>query len=90
LTSDRLACPSSYLKLLDADAYHPSIDNLGLSSLSGELDLSSIIDIRQSGRSINVWTCNEKHQIRQLITAGVTGLISDFPNRVNDLLLEAV
>ncbi|MGR8981728.1 MAG: glycerophosphodiester phosphodiesterase [Gammaproteobacteria bacterium] len=89
LTGDRLAYPGSYLKLIDADAYHPSKDNLGFSSLTGELDPSSIIDVRQSGRRINVWTCNDMHEIRQLIQAGVTGLISDFPNRVNEALSEA-
>jgi glycerophosphoryl diester phosphodiesterase len=39
--------------------------------------------------SVNVWTCNDKAQMRQLIAAGVTGLISDYPNRVREVLDES-
>lgn len=87
LTSDRLADIQGYLKLLDADAYHPGADSLGVSSLAGLFDFSGIADALQSGYSINVWTCNEQKQMRQLIAGGVTGLISDFPNRVSEVLL---
>lgn len=91
ITNDRFAKPSEYLKLLGADAYHPCCygdsDSMGFGSVSQRLDLSGIHDIRQAGYGVNVWTCNNKHQMRQLIMAGVTGLISDFPNRVRDVLL---
>jgi glycerophosphoryl diester phosphodiesterase len=92
LTSDRLARPGEYLELLDADAYHPgcdgAYDSLGFGSVTGKLDPRSIVQVRASGRRVNVWTCNDKDQMRQLIAAGVTGLISDYPNRVRDVLSE--
>ena len=52
------------------------------------LNLEGITDVRKAVRYVNVWTCNNKNDMRQLIAAGVTGLISDFPNRVRDVLLE--
>lgn len=92
LTSDRLAKPGEYLQLLDADAYNPGCygdyDSMGFNSVSGELDPSGIINARAFSRGVNVWTCNDKDEMRQLIAAGVTGLISDFPNRVRDALEE--
>ncbi len=90
LTCDRLAMPGEYLKLLDADAYHPGCygdyDSMGFSSVSGQLDPHGIANARKYGYGVNVWTCNDKDQMRQLIAADVTGLISDFPNRVQDVL----
>ncbi|WAK01119.1 glycerophosphodiester phosphodiesterase [Methylobacter sp. YRD-M1] len=88
LTGDRLAKPGAYLALLDADAYHPGTDSVGLNSLARKLDPCGIIDVLASGRAVNVWTCNDKDEMRQLIAAGVTGVISDFPNRVRDVLQE--
>ena len=90
LTSDRLAQPAEYLRLLDADAYNPGCyadyDSMGFSSVAGKLDPGGIHDVRKAGRGVNVWTCNNKDEMRQLIAAGVTGLITDFANRVRDVL----
>jgi len=88
LTGDRLAKPGDYLHLLDADAYHPSCDSMGFGSLSRKLDPCGINHVRASGRAVNVWTCNDKDEMRQLVNAGVSGIISDFPNRVRDVLTE--
>ncbi|MDD5462616.1 MAG: glycerophosphodiester phosphodiesterase family protein [Methylococcales bacterium] len=92
LTGDRLPNPGEYLQSLDADAYHlgcyRDYGALGFNSLEGKQYLSEISHLRQSGYSINVWTCNNKEEMRYLIAAGVTGLISDYPNRVKDVLAE--
>jgi len=92
LTSERLARPGEYLQLLDADAYHPGcygdFDSLGFGSLAGELDLCGIASVRKSGRSVNVWTCNDPGQMRRLIAAGVSGIMTDFPNRLRDVIRE--
>jgi glycerophosphoryl diester phosphodiesterase len=89
LTSDRLAKPGDYLQLLDSDAYNPGCygdyDSMGFGSVSRKLDPRGIMNVRAAGRGVNVWTCNDKHQMRELIAAGVTGLITDFPNRVRDV-----
>ena len=88
LTDDRIDNLNEYLQLLDADAYHPNCYSESDSMGTRELNLYGITTIRESGRYVNVWTCNNKDDMRQLIAAGVTGLISDFPNRVRDVLLE--
>ena len=92
LTSDRLSNVGEYLQLLDADAYNPGCngdyDSIGFNSVSGTLDPCGIVNARAFGRGVNVWTCNNKVEMRRLIAAGVTGLISDFPNRVREVLGE--
>jgi hypothetical protein len=88
LTDDRIDNLNEYLQLLDADAYHPNCYSESDSMGTRELNLYGITTIRESGRYVNVWTCNNKDDMRQLIAAGVTGLISDFPNRVRDVLLD--
>ncbi|HRX80870.1 MAG TPA: glycerophosphodiester phosphodiesterase family protein [Pirellulaceae bacterium] len=93
LTSNRLAKPVEYLRRLDADAYHPGCyghcDSLGFSSVSGRLDARGIAELREAGYGVNVWTCNDKPQMRQLVAVGVTGLVSDYPNRVCEVLSES-
>jgi glycerophosphoryl diester phosphodiesterase len=88
LTSDRIAKPGEYLSLLGADAYHPGCydeyDSMGFGSVAGKLQAGGIEDVRRLGLGVNVWTCNDVDHMRRLIAAGVTGLISDYPNRVND------
>lgn len=89
LTSDRIENLNEYLQLLDADAYNPNCYSESDSTGTRKLNLDGITDVRKSGRYVNVWTCNDKDDMRQLIAAGVTGLISDFPNRVRDVLLKS-
>jgi len=89
LTSDRLENLTEYLQLLDADAYDPNCYSECDSNGNRKLNLYGITHIREYDRYVNVWTCNNKNDMRQLIAAGVTGLISDFPNRVRDVLLES-
>jgi len=89
LTSDRIENLNEYLQLLDADAYNPNCYSECDSMGTRKLNLDGIIHVLEGGRHVNVWTCNDKDDMRQLIAAGVTGLISDFPNRVRDVLLES-
>lgn len=90
LTGDRLANPGDYLRLLDADAYHPGChgdhDSMGFASVKGVLHTAGILNVREKGKAVNVWTCNDQEQMRQLIEAGVSGLITDYPNRLQDVL----
>ncbi len=92
LSGDRLSKVGDYLRLLDADAYNPGCtggsDSLGIGSVSGKVDPVGIKSARDAGRGVNVWTCNDPKQIRQLIAAGVTGVFTDFPNRLRDVLAE--
>jgi len=88
LTNDRLALPGEYLLRIGADALHPGTEPLGLSSLTRTLDVDAVNAVRRLDKQVNVWTCNDKDEMRQLISAGVTGLISDYPNRVQEVLDE--
>ncbi|NOT10507.1 MAG: glycerophosphodiester phosphodiesterase [Methylococcaceae bacterium] len=88
LTGDRMVNIGEYLHLLDADAHHPGLDTLGFGGIERKLDAPGIKRVRERGFGVNVWTCNDKNDMRKLITAGVTGLISDFPNRVRDVISE--
>lgn len=93
LTSDRLARPGAYCKLISADAYHPGCigesDSIGFHSVDGRLEGAAIRDALSAGRRVNVWTENDKARMRLLITAGATGVITDYPNRLRDLLAES-
>ena len=88
LSSERLAHINDYLALLDADAYHPGcdgeVDSLGFGSVRGTLDPTSRADIAElaaAGRMVFAWTCNDAHRMAALAAAGVTGIITDYPNR---------
>ena len=85
LTSDRLARPADYLQLLAADAYHPGcyddFDSLGFNSVSARLDARGIAAVRAAGRMVFAWTCNHSAQMQALAAAGVTGVMTDYPNR---------
>lgn len=66
-------------KMLKASAIHPSLgiitrDNTKLS--------------QEAGFRVNVWTVNEREDILRMIDFGVDGIISDYPNRLHNPLLE--
>ena len=66
-------------KKLKATAIHPSIgiitrDNTKLS--------------QDAGFKVNVWTVNERQDILRMLDFGVNGIISDYPNRLHNPLLE--
>ena len=89
LSSDRLADPVEYLAALDADAYHPSCDAIGAYAADGMLDYDTIQALHGVFKQINVWTCNEPQRMQQLVDAGVTGIITDYPKRLQKVLLDA-
>ena len=65
-------------KRLKASAIHPSLgiitrDNTKLS--------------QDAGFKVNVWTVNEREDIRRMIDFGVDGIISDYPNRLHNPML---
>lgn len=64
---------------LNATAIHPSLgiitrDNTKLS--------------HDAGFKVNVWTVNEREDIRRMLDFGVDGIISDYPNRLHNPMLE--
>ncbi len=93
LTSDRLAMPRRYLELLDADAFHPSCsgeqDSLGFNSAQHVLQLQSVHAVRAAGKDVNTWTCNDAARMEQLLDGGITGIFTDYPNRLAQVLAHA-
>jgi glycerophosphoryl diester phosphodiesterase len=49
-------------------------------------DVHTIESLRKAGKHINVWTCNDTAAMQKLIAAGVTGIVTDYPDRLAPLL----
>lgn len=90
LSETPLKAPVSYLRRLKATAYnlqrYQGYENNGYDSLPAKRYLAHLSKIRQAGFAVNLWTCNDYDEIRQLLAIGINGLISDYPNRVLTIL----
>jgi glycerophosphoryl diester phosphodiesterase len=86
LTSAQIKNLNKYMQLIDADAYHPNCYGESNSNGIQKLNLGGITSALEGGCYVNVWTCNDKEDIRQLLACGVSGVISDFPNRVKEVI----
>jgi glycerophosphoryl diester phosphodiesterase len=88
LSSDRLYDPVAYLRRLEADAFLPGatgmFDSLGLEC--GRLDGAAIAAVRKAGFAVVPWTVNEMKPMKRLAAAGVSGIITDYPDRANTAL----
>ncbi|HEY9053712.1 MAG TPA: glycerophosphodiester phosphodiesterase family protein [Rectinemataceae bacterium] len=69
--------PVGLMKSLGAIAFHPN---------GKYLDKATVQALRSAGFDVNVWTVNERADMERLVSWGVTGLITDFP----DLALEVL
>jgi glycerophosphoryl diester phosphodiesterase len=92
LFTDRPHDPGRYVRdLLDADAYNPGCrgdhDTVGFASTTGKLDSTCIQSARKAGLGVNVWTENDPVRMKALIDAEVTGIFTDYPNRLRDVLV---
>lgn len=93
LVAGAIGNPLEYCRALDAAAYHPGClpgyDAVGFDSVeyqsTGRLPTALFRLLRDNGIAVNVWTVNDQDQMRALIAAGVTGLFTDYPNRVKSL-----
>lgn len=65
--------PLSLMQELDAQAFHPGIKV----TYAEQVKL-----LRESGYDVNVWTVNDVADLEQLLEMGVTGIITDFPQRL--------
>ena len=77
LVDQAVADPVTLLEKLDAKAYHPSI-------LASNPD--HFLALRNAGKDINVWTVNDEAAMKHLVAMGATGIITDFPQRLNSIL----
>lgn len=72
-----IADPVGRLKELKAIALNPN---------AKYLDEATVKALRAAGYGVLVWTVNEKADMRRLLEWGVTGLITDFPDRALEVL----
>lgn len=93
LTAERLHHPRHYVQALDADAFEPACtadaDVIRRGIAPEDLDTAMIRDLTDAGVMVNVWTENTEARMRQLIDAGVTGIFTDYPNRLARACREA-
>jgi len=69
--------PARYLTGLGAQAYNPR---------RGAVRARTVRALRAAGFDVYVWTVNDVRSMRRLIDAGVTGIITDFPQVLSSLL----
>ena len=70
--------PFKLLQDTGADAINPSYESIK--------DLSIIKTLRDAGYDVYVWTVNDEETMMTLINAGVSGIITDYPQRMNEVL----
>ncbi len=71
-------------KPLEWDNFHFKTYNASAT----RLELAQIHMLREKGLEINVYTVNGEQEMRRFIAAGVTGLFTDFPQRLAAILHE--
>jgi glycerophosphoryl diester phosphodiesterase len=90
LTDPPIKAPISYLRKLKANAYNIGCfrgdDPKGYGGLHGKRYLAHLRKVSNAGFGVNIWTCNDQQEMGYLLSAGATGLISDYPNRVRDIV----
>lgn len=71
---DEMDDPLKLLQDIGADAINPSFKSIK--------DLSIIQTLREAGYDVYVWTVNDENTMMTLINAGVSGIITDYPQRL--------
>lgn len=69
--------PVSLLRRLGAAAYHPKL---------GAVGLRDIETLRNEGFEVLVWVANDEATMRSLIRSGVSGIFTDFPQLLAEVL----
>lgn len=91
LNDKPIKAPLTYLRKLQVNAYNlgcfHEFNINGFDSSSGKRYLAHLNKICHAGFGINIWTCNDPDEMEALLNGGVTGLISDYPNRVREKIL---
>jgi len=91
--ADRQTRASPWLNGLDVDDFAGSaaraIKAAGgaiWSSYHREVSVDSIKLAHELGLTVNVWTVNDRGRMRELIAMGVDGIITDYPDRLREVL----
>lgn len=80
LTSTKILDLPAYMNELGADTCNPKVTAWSPDELA---------ELRESGIHFNVWTVNEEDMVRNLIEAGVDGIITDFPQNLIAILKQS-
>lgn len=67
-----------YAEKLEADALHPFYPAI--------MDENIIKDIKKNGILINAYTVNEEADMKRLISLGIDGIITNYPDRLKKIL----
>jgi len=76
LVDEPLHNPAKYLNMIGADFYHPK---------ASAINLEIIGSLWRQGYGVNVWTVNDEKLMVELIDAAVSGIITDFPQRLKTI-----
>jgi len=76
LVDEPLDNPAKYLNMIGADFYHPKVS---------AINLEIIGSLWRQGYGVNVWTVNDEKLMVELIDAAVSGIITDFPQRLKTI-----
>jgi glycerophosphoryl diester phosphodiesterase len=90
LVTHPVADPVAYCRDLRASAYHPGCspgdDAVGFGTdefrATGRLAAEPFRSLLAAGIAVYVWTENDPTRMLQLIDAGVSGIFTDYPNRL--------
>jgi glycerophosphoryl diester phosphodiesterase len=77
LVSIGYPAPASLVERLNAQAYNPKL---------GEVTIQEISDLRQKGIDVYIWVVNEPEAMKRLIVAGASGLFTDYPQVLKEIL----
>lgn len=69
----------AFVRSFHADIIHPQL---------GAVDKKIVDTCRENGIDVNVWTVDSKHDIKRAMELGVTGIITNVPDRVLAMLRE--
>jgi glycerophosphoryl diester phosphodiesterase len=71
--------PGGLLRTLNVFAYHPHYRMINVWQIKA---------LRSKGHDVNIWTVNDETVMRKLIASGASGVITDFPQLMRELLAE--
>jgi glycerophosphoryl diester phosphodiesterase len=79
LVENPVADPVKLVGEIGAQSYHPH---------TSAIERHEIRRLRESGLHVLVWVVNQKEDMRRYLDAGVRGLFTDFPQRLDQVLRE--
>nr|WP_073247784.1 glycerophosphodiester phosphodiesterase [Caloramator proteoclasticus] len=78
LYMENLYCPEKYAKYVGVDALHPYFYSLG-KDVVGQIKKEDIM--------INTFTVNDTNYMKYLMSIGVDGIITNYPEKLNKLMI---